>query len=126
MAKRKHSLKVRLPPYSPPRNQWRIKIHSELIKAARRQKIKYSRDVYLALEVILYLHEREIIHHDVDNRLKDIMDALQGRAGGSKKKHTFTPLVPNDHQIFKVTLEKRVPPKQSKGWMHLKIKEYKY
>jgi len=59
--------------------------------------------------------------HDVDNRLKDIMDALQGRAGGSKKIRRWAPIIPNDKQICRVTIEKALPPKQSKGLGHLVI-----
>lgn len=63
--------------------------------------------------------------HDVDNRLKDIMDALQGRAGGSKKIRRWTPIIPNDKQIYRVTIEKALPPKQSKGLGHLVIIRHK-
>lgn len=63
--------------------------------------------------------------HDVDNRLKDIMDALQGKAGGPKEKRTLKPIVPNDSQVYKVTIEKRTPPPQSLGFGHLIIKKYK-
>jgi hypothetical protein len=34
--------------------------------------------------------------------LKDILDALQGRAGGSKKIRRLAPLIPNDSQIYRV------------------------
>lgn len=63
--------------------------------------------------------------HDVDNRLKDIMDALQGRTGGSKKIRILSPIIPNDKQIYQVTVEKTSPPKQSKGMGHLVITKYK-
>jgi Holliday junction resolvase RusA-like endonuclease len=63
--------------------------------------------------------------HDVDNRLKDIMDALQGRAGGSKKIKRWFPIIPNDKQIYRVTIEKALPPKQSKGLGHLMITRFR-
>ena len=63
--------------------------------------------------------------HDVDNKLKDIMDALQGRAGGSKKIRRSPPIIPNDKQIYRVTIEKALPPKQSKGLGHLVITRHK-
>lgn len=62
--------------------------------------------------------------HDVDNRLKDIMDSLQGRMGGSKKEQTFERIIPNDRQIYKVTIEKKRPPIQSHGLGHLIIRKY--
>jgi hypothetical protein len=45
------------------------------------------------------IEEPHIKFHDVDNRLKDIMDSLQGRMGGSKKEQLFERLIPNDSQI---------------------------
>jgi hypothetical protein len=52
--------------------------------------------------------------HDVDNRLKDILDALQARVGGPKKVRKLVPLVPNDYQILRATVEK-VPGPVSGG-----------
>jgi len=62
--------------------------------------------------------------HDLDNRLKDIMDALQGRAGGSKAQPTLSPVIPNDRQIYRVIIEKKEPPQQSRGLGHLIIRKY--
>ena len=42
------------------------------------------------------------------------MDALGGRAGGSKANPTLHPIVPNDNQFFRATVEKSVAPKQAK------------
>ena len=46
--------------------------------------VDYDEDQTLEVEVILYMKrgKRHDIH-DVDNRLKDILDALQGRIEGS-------------------------------------------
>jgi hypothetical protein len=70
------------------------------------------------------MDEAALLSHDVDNRLKDIMDALQGRAGGSKKLRAYSPIIPNDKQIFRVIIEKSLPPPQSKGLGHLIITKY--
>lgn len=66
-----------------------------------------------------------LFSHDVDNRLKDIMDALQGRAGGSKKLRAYAPVIPNDKQVFRATIEKTLPLPQSMGLGHLIITRYK-
>ena len=79
----------------------------------------------LELIITLYLNHTELRFHDVDNRLKDIMDALQGRAGGPKSERALDPIIPNDHQVFKVTIEKRIPPGQSHGMGHLIIRKHK-
>lgn len=71
----------------------------------------------------LYLKEDQGLWvHDLDNGLKDILDALQGRLGGSKKHKPRSPVIPNDHQIFKVIAEKVPPPKQSHGLGHLLLR----
>lgn len=95
------------------------------MRSLNSHNIEYAKNDKIELLIILYLGENEIAFHDVDNRLKDIMDALQERMGGSKKIHKFKRIIPNDKQIYKVTIEKRTPPKQSPGLGHLLIRKYK-
>lgn len=52
------------------------------------------------------------------------MGALQGRTGGTKKRPRLTPIIPNDHQIYRVTIEKMKPPGQSHGMGHLIVRKY--
>lgn len=125
MAKRLLSLKVRLPRYQPPRNAWRKKLHAIIMTALRDKGIEYDATAKLELRIMLYLAEPHIRFHDVDNRLKDIMDSLQGRMGGSKKEQLYKRLISNDSQIYKVIIEKKRPPIQSHGLGHLEIKKYK-
>jgi len=74
---------------------------------------------------MIYMGDIELRFHDLDNRLKDIMDALQGRVGGSRIAQLRKPIIQNDHQIFRVVIEKRLPPGQSHGLGHLILKKYK-
>ena len=124
-SKQRKTLMVRISPYRYPRNEWRRVIHTEVIKAALDQRVVYRCTDRLELAITLYVPEGKIEWHDVDNRLKDIMDALQGRAGGPKAERALRLIVPNDSQIYKATIEKRTPPKQSLGFGHLIIKRYK-
>jgi hypothetical protein len=96
MGKPPLSLKVRLPRYESPRNEWRKKLHAGIITAIKDKGIKYTADLKLELRITLYLTEPHIRFHDVDNRPKDIMDSLQGRMGGSKKEQLYKRLIPND------------------------------
>ena len=121
MAKPKQKLKFRLPKYESPRNAWRKKIHATALKAAKEQGVEYGPEAKLAVEVKLYLRGRALEVHDVDNRLKDILDALQGRAGGSKAVQKLRPIILNDRQIYRVTITKSVPPKQSLGLGHIAV-----
>jgi hypothetical protein len=93
--------------------------------AIKDKGIEYTTDQKLELFITLYLAEPHIRFHDVDNRLKDIMDSLQGRMGGSKTEQQFERLIPNDSQIYKVTIEKKRPPIQSHGLGHLEIRKYR-
>jgi hypothetical protein len=124
MAKQPLRLKVRLPQYETPRNEWRKKLHASIMTSIKDKGIEYSTDQKLELIITLYLEEPHIRFHDVDNRLKDIMDSLQGRMGGSKKEQLFERLIPNDSQIYRVIIEKKRPPIQSHGLGHLEIRKY--
>lgn len=92
---------------------------------AKRSGISYFPSDKLQLKVRLYMDNAALFSHDVDNRLKDIMDALQGRAGGSKKLRAYAPVIPNDKQVFRATIEKTLPLPQSMGLGHLIITRYK-
>ncbi len=124
MPKKRLTLKVRLPPYRSPRIAWRHDLHEAVQTAAAQARVAYAPSDNLELKVVLYLKGDALFVHDVDNRLKDIMDALQGRAGGKKGKSTLTPIIPNDRQIFKVTVEKMPPFPQSLGLGHLTVRKY--
>jgi hypothetical protein len=116
------TLKIRLPEYRPTRLQWRKAIHNELLK---KNIIYPSHKLQLELVIKLYLPKSDLKKHDVDNRLKDIMDALQGRIGGSKSITKYKKIVQNDNLIYKVTIVKEEPPKQSHGLGHLIVRKYK-
>jgi hypothetical protein len=74
--------------------------------------VKYESTDSFDVVVLLYLTKgkRHDIH-DVDNRLKDILDALQGRFGGSKGVHSKRRLIQNDRQVCRVVIEKQTIPK---------------
>lgn len=116
MPKQRKKLKFRLPKYSPPRNDWRKQIHLAASGARAKAGVRYAESDALSVTVHLYMVDADLAVNDVDNRMKDIFDALQGRVGGPKAKRTLTPLIPNDKQIFRVEMEKSCPPKQSRGY----------
>ena len=125
MAKRPLKLNIRIPPYENPRNAWRKKLHQIIRQRQRRSAVRYLESDRLEVAVRLYISGSALSKHDVDNRLKDILDALQGRAGGSKAKHTLLPIIPNDRQVYRVIIEKAEPPHQSKGFGHLTIRKFR-
>jgi hypothetical protein len=115
MAKISRTISTILPAYQRDRNQWRRNILDLVLKARRKAGVSYSPDDRFEVVVLLYLTKgkRHDIH-DVDNRLKDILDALQGRFGGPKSFHGKSRLIDNDRQVSRVVMEKQVIP-QSLG-----------
>jgi hypothetical protein len=128
MAKRPLKLRVRIPKYVAPRNTWRKAIHRAVADRQKASPVEYQEDDKLEVELRLYFDKaRATMIHDVDNRLKDCLDALQGRVGGpkGKRKKGYPPIVPNDRQIWRVTVEKSLAPKQAKSRGHLLIRKLK-
>lgn len=126
MPKRPNKLKIQIPEYQAPRNSWRAAIHRAVTDVQRTTSVKYGRADRLegALK-LCFTDGRSIEIHDVDNRLKDCLDALQGRVGGTKSKATraLDPIVPNDRQIWRVIVEKALAPRQAHGSGHLTIRK---
>ena len=87
--KRRIKLHFRIPPYVTPRNRWRRLIYDAAKAERQRGRVCYCPQDCLAVALTLYLNKQSILFHDVDNRLKDVLDALQGRMGGPKavRKH---------------------------------------
>ena len=122
MPKRALKLHVRIPEYRSPRNTWRRQIHAAATEVQQRRGIQFRTGDRLEVEVRSYLDGGALDWNDVDNRLKDVLDALQGRAGGPKAVRSLPALIPNDRQIYRVVIEKCAPPKQSLGCGHLTVR----
>src|SRR5919106_1943498 len=112
MAKSSRTLTACIPTYLKNRSLWRKKILASVLHARGKAGIEYGPDDLLEVVVLLYLKKgkRHDIH-DVDNRLKDILDALQGRFGGPKSPRTKSRLIENDNQVCRVVMEKQPIPK---------------
>lgn len=124
MAKSRATLHFRIPSYATPRNRWRQLIWQAAWGAARERGIEYCPTDRLAVSIVLYLGEPALALHDVDNRSKDVLDALQGRMGGPKIVRKHRPLIPNDSQVWQVCVTKALPPKQSRALGHVTIRRF--
>jgi len=69
MAKRRQTLRVRIPPYQTPPNNWRRAIHAEIVRAASDCNVTYQPEDKLELVVTLYIGDDALAWHDIDNRL---------------------------------------------------------
>ena len=123
MPKPRKMFKVRIPPYVPGHLKWR-RLVRDMVQAAQRERaIVYNPLDRLELRIHLYLKGRAVEIHDVDNRLKDLMDALQGRMGGSNKIKPVSPVIKNDRQVWRVVIEKSEIPRKIPGLgVHLTIR----
>jgi hypothetical protein len=115
MAKTMRTIRTLLPTYQKDRQRWRKQILANVCQEATRRGVQYDDDDLLDVEVLLYLTrgKRHDIH-DVDNRLKDILDALQGRFRGYAPKEDRR-LIANDNKICRAVIEKRPTPKVLKN-----------
>jgi hypothetical protein len=112
VAKNPGTISVRLPGYQRDRLRWRRRILLSVLRAQRKNGVRYDPDARFEVVVLLYLKKgkRHDIH-DVDNRLKDILDALQARFGGPKSARRKYRLFQNDRQVSRVVIEKQPIPK---------------
>ena len=124
MSKIARTIRTSLPTYKKDRQQWRKEILENVREAAARAGVLYEDDDLLEVEVLLYLTrgKRHDIH-DVDNRLKDILDALQGRFGGPKSGRSKRRVIENDRQVCRVLIEKQPTPKRFKNASASELRE---
>ena len=109
MPSRPGTITVNLPGYQRHRGQWRREINLAVRRAAAAAGVTYGPSDCCEVVVLLYLTEgKRLTIHDVDTRLKDILDALQGRFLSAKSKDR---LIDNDRQVCRVLIEKQKIPK---------------
>ena len=103
------TIRINLPGYQRDRYRWRRQILRAVLLAKAEAGVTYAADARFEVVVLLYLKKgkRHDIH-DVDNRLKDILDALQGRFGPTRDKKR---LIEDDRCISRAVIEKQPIPK---------------
>lgn len=110
MAKRRFTIGATLPAYAPPRNEWRRRVHAAVLEAQTFRGVGYRESDRLELRISLYLGQRGLDVHETDERVKDIVDALEGRIAGRRSRRRIAPIVMSG-QVLRVILEKdtRIP-----------------
>ena len=110
MAKRRFTITATLAAYAPPRNEWRRRVHAAVLEAQTFRGVGYRESDRLELRVSLFLGGRPLDVHETDERVKDIVDALEGRIAGRRSRRRIAPIVAGG-QILRIILEKdtRVP-----------------
>ena len=110
MAKRRFTITATLPAYAPPRNEWRRRVHAAVLEAQTFRGVGYRESDRLEMRVTLHLGQRTLDVHEIDERVKDIVDALEGRIAGRRSRRHIAPIV-SSGQIQRIILEKdtRIP-----------------
>jgi hypothetical protein len=111
MAKRRFSITVQLPAYARPRNEWRRKVHTAVLEAQTRRGVGYQDADRLEIRISLAL-ESALDIHEIDERIKDVVDALGGRIAGPRSRRRIAPIVTDD-QIRRIVLERA--PRRGRG-----------
>ena len=123
MAKRRFSITVRLPAYARPRNEWRRRVHAAVLDSLARRGVGYSDADRLELRLSLALDGRPLALHAIDDRVKDVTDALGGRIAGPRSTRRIAPIV-EDAQIARIVLE--TATRRSRGTLgELAISRYR-
>jgi Holliday junction resolvase RusA-like endonuclease len=115
MRKQPQKLTVRIPNFMKDSIAWRRAIHAAVVQAQDQTKVRYASDAKFDVEVRFHLQGRKLTILDIDNRLKDVLDALQGFIGEKGKSRALRPIIPNDNQIYRLLAEKRMPPKVNRA-----------
>ena len=92
MAKRRFTITAVLPGYTAPSNEWRRRVHSAVLDAQTSRGVGYRESDRLELRIALFLGQRPLDIHEIDERVKDILDALGGRIAGPRSRRRIAPI----------------------------------
>lgn len=124
MAKRRFTISATLPSYAPPRNEWRRRAHAAILEAQTFRGVGYRESDQLELRVSIFLPNRPLDVHDIDERVKDIVDALEGRIAGRRSRRRIAPIVATG-QIRRVILERDTRSLRGRPFAVLTIARYR-
>lgn len=124
MAKRRFTITATLPAYAPPRNEWRRRVHAAVLEAQTGRGVGYRESDRLELRITLALAGRALDVHEIDERVKDIVDALEGRIAGRRSRRRIAPIV-SAGQLLRIILEKDERAGRSRALGLLTIARYR-
>lgn len=125
MAKRRFSISTALPAYARPRNEWRRRVHAAVLDAQTRRGVGYRDADRLEIRITLFLRERPLDLHEIDERVKDVIDALEGRIAGPRSRRRIAPIIPSPDQVQRIVLEKAAARGQRGALGELAISRYR-
>lgn len=122
---RRFSITVPLPAYTRPRNEWRRRVHGAVLDVQTRRGVGYRESDQLEIRISLALGDRPLDVHEIDERVKDLIDALEGRIAGPRSRRRIAPIVPSSDQIRRIVLEKEPRRAQRRALGELAISRFR-
>ena len=99
-------------------------MHAAVLEAQTFRGVGYRESDLLELRVSIFLPTRPLDVHDIDERVKDIVDALEGRIAGRRSRRRIAPIVATG-QIRRVILEKDTRSLRGRPFAMLAIARYR-
>lgn len=99
-------------------------MHAAILEAQTFRGVGYRESDQLELRVSIFLPSRPLDLHDVDERVKDIIDALEGRIAGRRSRRRIAPIVATG-QIRRVILERDTRSLRGRPFAVLTISRYR-
>ncbi len=125
MAKRRFTISAVLPAYTSPRNEWRRRVHAAVLEAQTSRGVGYHESDRLELRIALMLGTHALDIHEIDERIKDIVDALGGKIAGPRSQRRIAPIVPMPDQIRRIILEKDTRTLRGRPLGQLTVSRYR-
>ncbi|HEV8229566.1 MAG TPA: hypothetical protein VGQ86_06380 [Candidatus Limnocylindria bacterium] len=125
MAKRRFTISAILPQYAAPSNEWRRRVHSAVLEAQTSRGVGYRESDQLELRIALFLGHRSLDIHEIDERVKDVIDALGGNIAGPRSRRRIAPIIPTPEQVRRIILEKDTRSLRGRPLGQLSISRYR-
>ena len=100
-------------------------MHSAVLDAQTSRGVGYRESDRLELRIALFLGQRPLDIHEIDERVKDILDALGGRIAGPRSRRRIAPIIPLPDQIRRIILEKDTRSLRGRPLGQLTISRYR-
>jgi hypothetical protein len=99
-------------------------VHAAILEAQTTRGVGYRESDQLELRVSIFLPSRALDVHDIDERVKDIVDALEGRIAGRRSRRRIAPIV-TAGQIRRVILERDERSLRGRPFAVLTVSRYR-
>jgi len=99
-------------------------MHAAVLEAQTFRGVGYRESDQLELRLSLFLGQRDLDVHDTDERVKDVVDALEGSIAGRRRRRRIAPIVLSG-QVRRIILEKDTRSLRGRPFAQLTISRYR-